>query len=452
MDKSQNFKNAIDLIVKYIKSNEKESNNLKLGPEMEHIIVHRSDYKSVSYDEEYGIEYIFKELIKKGYEPIYEKDHILGLIKDEVTISTEPGGQFEFSLNKPKEYIKEIEDKYIEFFNILLPILDKLQYDILAIAYHPVTKIEELNLLPKKRYDSMWKYFDNSGLMGHNMMKGTAGLQLSMDFLSEEDFIKKFVVANGITNILYSIFDNGYFFEGEPAIHNIRAKIWENTDPERSGLARNAFIDNSYRGYAEYVCSTPAIFGLKDGEFYPTLDLIGDLLEREISKGKSLEDLKEEIEHYMTMVFPDVRAKKFIEIRVLDAVTYPYNFAAYALLKGIIYNEENLNFLYDKFKDISREDIISTREEMYKNGQEAMYLGLSLKDWSKKLVSLAKNGLDNSEKNYLNPLEELIENDGSFYKKTEKIYKDTEDVKKATSINKIDIYKITKDGVNIVRR
>ena len=265
--------------------------------------------------------------------------------------------------------------------------------------------------------------------MSHNMMKGTAGLQLSMDFTSEEDFKKKFVVSNAITNAFYTLFDNGYFFQGEPTSHAIRAKIWENTDPERSGLPKNAFIDNSYEGYAEYLVNTTAIFGFVDGEMVPTGDKkIGELLDENSTK--------EELEHLMTMVFPDVRVKKFLELRMMDSVPYPYNFGAYALLKGLLYNEDNLNMLYEGFKDLSPEVILKTREDMYVYGNEAKFLDKTLKEWTEVFISMAENVLG-EEKSYLEPLKELIESEGSFYYKTERIFQETKDVKKAVEFNSI---------------
>lgn len=425
--------NAKKLIVDYIRDNEKSKDNLKLGPEYEYIIVKRDSYESVSYYGEKGIEYIFNRLKDLGWEPHYEGKHLLTLTLDDMVVTTEPGGQVEFSSTQ-KEKIEELEKSYKRFFNMILPILDELDYDILGIAYHPVTKIEDIKLLPKSRYDAMFEHFKTHGTMSHNMMKGTAGLQLSMDYTSEEDFKKKFVVSNAITNAFYTIFDNGYFFQGKPTQHAIRAKIWENTDPDRSGLPKNAFIDDSYEGYAEYLVNTVAIFGFVDGEMVPTGDKkIGELLNENSTK--------EELEHLMTMVFPDVRVKKFLELRMMDSVSYPYNFGAFALLKALLYNEENLNFLYEEFKDLSQEVILKTREDIYIYGNEAKFLDKTLKEWTKIFITMAENVLGD-EKKYLQPLKDLIEKESSFYYKSEKIFEETGDIKesvKFNSINKEDI-------------
>ncbi len=88
----------------------------------------------------------------------------------------------------------------------------------------------------------MFNYFKDKGVHAHNMMKGTASLQLAFDYSSEEDYIKKFKVANALSPAVYALFDNAYYFEGKPwRRHNLRAHIWENCDKDRSGIVYNAF-------------------------------------------------------------------------------------------------------------------------------------------------------------------------------------------------------------------
>lgn len=422
-----------EIILNYLRKNEKTKDNLNLGPEYEHIIVNRDTYESVSYYGEKGVEYIFTRLVDLGWTPHCEDDHILTLNKGDMNVSTEPGGQVEFSSTQ-KETLMELESIYKEFFCDLLPILDELNYDILAIGYHPKTKIEDIKLLPKKRYDAMFEYFKTHGTMSHNMMKGTAGLQLSIDYTDQEDFKKKFVVANGITNAFYALFDNGYFFQGQPTDHNIRAKIWENTDPERSGLAKNAFVDDTYEGYADYLIKTPAIFAYVNGTLAPTDKTIGQLINEDTKK--------EELEHLLTMVFPDVRAKKFIELRMMDAVPYPYNFGAYGILKGLLYNEENLNILYEKFKDLKAEVVLDVRRRMYKEGNQTEFLGHTLKEWILEYIKMARKALSKEEGTYLDPLEEFILKEDSFYNKTKRIFEETKDVKKAVEFNRIKMEEV----------
>ena len=420
-----------NLLIDYFKDNEKTSSNVKLGPEFEHIIVDRETYDSVSYYGENGVNAIFKKLVKNGWKPEYEGDNILALSKDGMFVTTEPGGQFEFSCTQQTN-VSEIDCIYNKFFEELLPILDEYNYDILGIGYHPKTKINEIRLLPKFRYDSMFDYFKNHGTMGHNMMKGTAALQISIDFINEEDYIKKSLVTSVLSNAFYSLMENVFVFEGEITdAHNMRAKIWENTDSDRSGLINAVFKDDfSYGAYADYLLNTKSVFGYVDGKFeYTGEKLIKDL----INENSTVE----EIEHLMTMVFPDIRTKKFLEIRVADAVPYPLNMAYFALIKGLLYSEDNLNALYEKFKHISYDYMIKSRNEMFEKGQDTEFAGQTLYELQMDLLEMAKNGLDENEASYLKSLEEMLNRKTNPYGISKANYNGN--IKDAVSWTKIDL-------------
>lgn len=420
----------IKVIVDYLKRQEKSPDNLNLGPEYEYFVVNRKDYSTVSYYGDYGIEYIFKQMVDLGWKAEKENNYILGLSKDDMTVTTEPGGQFEYS-NTYYETVNELEDRYVKFLEEVLPILDDLDYEFLAVGYHPETKIDDIRLLPKSRYDAMFDYFKKHGTMSHNMMKGTAALQLSIDFISEEDYKKKSVVLNGISNILYSLFANAYFFEGQPSHNNIREKIWRNTDPDRSGLSANAFVDDSYAGYAKYLLDRVAIFGIVDGQLKYTKDA---KISEFVYEG--MPDW--ELEHLMTMVFPDVRTKNFLEVRVMDSVPYPYNMAAFALIKGLVYDDQNLEKLYSIFKNLKRQEVYEVRDNMYEGGEGVFYMDKTIREWKFKLIDLARQGLDESEATYLDLLEELVEDYGNLYSKTKAIYDGTNKIE-ALEFNRLRI-------------
>lgn len=121
---------------------------------------------------------------------------------------------------------------------------------------------------------------------------------------------------------------------------------------------------------------------------------------------------------------------------MMDAVPYPYNFSSYALLKGLLYNERNLNILYEKFKDLTPDTLNKVREEMYEKGNETLFLDKTLKEWNLEFAKMAEEVLDD-EKKYLEPIKELINEEGSFYNKSEKIFNETNDIKKAVEFNRI---------------
>lgn len=398
------YQRQIEEISSYIKSGEKTKDDLKLGVEFEHIIIDKDTLESISYYGENGVAETLKDLEATGWIGVYEGENILGLKKDNMDITLEPGSQFEVSVIKEKK-IKDLEKAYLTFLNEIIPILEKRGQALMAVGYHPVTKIDEIRLLPKNRYEFMFNHFKNSGTHGHNMMKGTAALQVSVDYLNEEDYKKKFRVTNALSPIMYALFENARYFEGETRDeHTVRAFIWENTDKARSGVVPGALDDDfSYGAYAKFILDNPPILEIKDGEAIPT----GDKKVKDLFDPDNYEI--EELEHFLTMFFPDVRTKKYMEIRMMDSIPYPLNFSVVALWKGLLYNEESLEKTYSLIKDITIDEVRDAKEEMIKKGLEAKLKDKTLLEIGNFFVKIAKEGLDETEAEYILPLEKMLD-------------------------------------------
>ncbi len=405
-----NYKRQVGEITKYISSGEKKENELKLGVELEHFVIDLETLNTISYYGEGGVAETLKDLEKNGWEGTYEGEYILGLDKGDKSITLEPGSQLEVSLGA-KTRIVDIEELYLEFLDEIIPILEAKGQGLMAIGYHPVTKIEDIKILPKKRYDFMFNYFKKTGTHAHNMMKGTCALQVSIDYTSEEDYRKKFRIINALSPIIYTIFENARYYEGEIRDrHALRAHIWENTDKQRSGIVPGALDDDyGYEKYAEFILNNPPILELKDGIACPTGD-------KKVKELLDPDDYKlEELEHFLTMFFPDVRTKKYLEIRMMDQVPYPLSMSVPALWKGILYNEDNLNKIYELIKDISAEDVLTAKEEMNDLGLDTIYNGKTILENGRYIVDIAKSGLDEEEKEYILPLEAMLKNGKNPY-------------------------------------
>lgn len=404
------YERQIEIFVDYFKNQEKKKEDFKIGIELEHFVIDQDTLETISYYGKGGVGETLKELEEKGWTGIYEGENILGLYKGNKIISLEPGSQIELSIG-PEKTIEDLEKKYFNFLDDIIPILEKKKQTLMTVGYHPVTKIEEIKIIPKKRYDYMFEYFKTKGSHAHNMMKGTASLQVTIDYGSEEDYIKKFTIANALSPVLYALYDNGYYFEG--AIwenHSLRAFIWANCDNDRSGIARGTFDgDFGYRKYAEYILNIPPIFVFDGQKTYPT----GSKLVKEIFDPDKYSI--EMLEHVLTMVFPDVRTKQYVEIRMMDSVPYPLNFSAVALIKGLFYDETNLEELYEFVKDISEEDIVKAKKDLFEKGLYGQYKGKSLLETGNYLLELASRALDEKERKYLKPLEELIKHKQNPY-------------------------------------
>lgn len=413
------YSKQVKEIVKYFKNSEKKVEDFKIGIEFEHYVIDKDTLKTISYYGKNGVAETLKELEKNGWKGVYEGEYILGLNKGNKIITLEPGSQLELSIDAQKD-ILNIEKEYIEFMEEIIPILNKKNQGLITTGYHPETKIDDIKLLPKKRYDFMFNYFKTKGSHAHNMMKGTAALQISLDFKDEEDYKKKFKVANGLSPVLYALFDNALYFEGDIwNKHGLRTYIWNNCDDDRSGIVDNALEDDfSYEKYAEYILNRPPIFIFKDKEVIPT----GEKKVKELFNPNDYHE--DELEHLLTMFFPDVRTKKYIEIRMMDSIPYPLNFSTVALLKGIFYNEKNLDKAYEYIKDITIEDIKKSKEDIIANGLEGKFKDKTVLETGQWLVKLGKEGLNPDEIKYILPLEKMINDNKNPYEITKEKLKD----------------------------
>lgn len=420
-----NYQEKKDKIVEYIKSGESQKENFKIGLEMEHFVIDKDELFSYDYFGEKGVGSTLKDLKDMGFSVINEEDgYILGLRKEDIAVNLEPAGQFELAIDAKKN-INDLDKSYKKIMGEIVPIFDEKNQYLETLGYHPKSKIMDLNIIPKDRYKYMQKYFTEfGGKYALNMMRGTASVQSAIDFSSEKDFKKKFFVANALSPFMYTLYDNAYIFQGKPYENkNLRQEIWEACDKNRTGVYDFAFDeDMSYEKYAEKILNTDIIFVHEDGQ-----DVYKGNTKFEKIMDKDFSD--EMIFHALSIVFPDVRVKKYIEIRMPDAVSYPYNLSFPALIKGLFYNEENLNKLREDFKNMTYDSCQKLKMYAKEHGFYAKYEGKSICEWIKYFISLAKAGLSCEEKTYLSCIEKLIDEKETLRDKFEKIYK--EDPKKA---------------------
>ena len=398
------YSKQVDTITRYLAGHEKQAADRKIGVEFEHFILDKQTLAAVSYYGAAGVEETMTKLLTKRWQGEQEYDHLLALEKEGTRITLEPGAQFELSI-KPLRTIAEIESEYLQFLADVIPILEDQKQILVCAGYHPQSKIADIPFIPKARYKFMSDYFRTKGRFAINMMKGTASMQVAVDYTSEPDFSKKFRVANGLSSVIAAMFDNSPFFEGALWDKNgLRIFIWQNCDNDRCGLVKGALTDNfGYADYAKYVLDVPPVF-FTDGKSVRSTGTtpFRDLFDHDNHAIQS-------IEHMLAMVFPDVRAKQFLEIRMADSVPYPLNLAGAALWKGLLYNKKSLEKAEALLAGLAEADVERSKESVIKTGLDAVLGQQSVSEIGRTLVACARQGLEEREQHYLTPIEEILE-------------------------------------------
>lgn len=390
-------KDLINRLIQIFKKGEKSE--MSVGVEFEHFLINKNTLESYDYYAINGQKDIANKMSEGGWKVDYEENgYIFVLSKNGNAVSFEPGGQFEISI-KPCKSIQDIDAAYNEVLQEINGYLNENQR-LVSLGYHPKSKIDDLTLLPKKRYDMMYKYLHLKGSMARNMMKGTASTQVSIDFKNEQDFIKKFRVANFLSPFISRLFDASPVFEGKLYDEkNLRIRIWENTDISRCKLPKGVLsTEFNYASYANYLANTkPILMTSSEGTKYTE-----DKTLTFLSKSYYLSDM--ELEHAISMVFPDVRLKNYIEIRMADALPYPYSLAVPALIKGIFYNDENLDKYYNLSLEYNDDDVLKINEALKKSYNytfKCLHENMTCDAFVDQLLSDSIQGLDLNEVGYL---------------------------------------------------
>ncbi len=402
-------KENINRIIKHFEEGCKQvATPFSIGLELEHYVVDKNTKDSVSYYGERGIE-VLLERIKPFYEEsAYSEGHLIGLGRPGLAVSIEPAAQLEVSIG-PQTDGKSIQAIYDQFMAELMPILLEWGYELITAGYQPKNKVKELDLIPKNRYRFMQEHFDKIGPYGQYMMKGTAATQVSIDYYSEEDFSEKYKVAYALYPILAMLSDNMPIFEGQENSKPIkRMEIWEHVDNARVDV--EPYLQDgtiNFSRYADFVYNTPLIVDKEKDEDIATEKAASEVFEKRLMTD-------EDIEHVLSMVFPMIRLKHYLEIRVADSMPYGSVYAYVLFIKGLFSDVSRVKKYVDELvKDHPNftHDLITVIQT---DGIQGQIYNYKMKDIVTQLYGIVISNLQDIEVAYLEEYKKSILNKGSL--------------------------------------
>lgn len=395
----------IDAIVAYFESGIKPSGSPgELGIELEHTIVH-DDLSPVSYSGEHGVAWVLEEL-RAEYPHATTDLHgdLLGVARPGEAVTIEPAAQLELSAG-PFADLASAREAFEAFERQLERILTPVGERVLTIGYHPTAAARDLELIPKRRYQFMNLYLGEKDTCGPCMMRGSASTQVSIDYTSTADCLRKLRLAFALVPVLSLITDNAPRFEGAKRTHKlVRTAIWQHVDNDRCGLVPGVLDpDFDLRRYAAYILDAPAILVPCRKEQWCYSDrTFGDIYaERTMTRA--------EVEHAVSMFFTDVRLKTYVEIRPADAMPIPYVIAYAALIKGLFYDTASLDALDALFACVRAADLEAAKGDLMRKGYDAEVYGKPADVLCDEVLAIAKRGLDEEDRTLLAPLAQLIE-------------------------------------------
>lgn len=340
----------------------------KIGMEYERIPVFRCNNEVVPYGGDFGICELLREFAKvDNWDYILDGDNIIGLKKLHDTITLEPGCQFELSL-EPQTHIKDLKKRVESIDASLKPILEEFEIKLLNMGVSPNTTYKNIKLIPKQRYHIMANYL--WGILSDVMMRETAGIQVGIDFKSEEDAMRKFRLANLMMPFGTAMYANSRIRGGvDTGYKSFRALAWLNTDNERCGFATKFDKNMTFKDYVNILLDTPMIFINRSDK---CVSVNGRMTFKQYMK-EGFEGFTPTIEDWnlhSNLYFPEIRLRNFIEIRNHDCVGGGLEYSIPALYKGIMYSKSAMEEVEDILNKFTANEI---RELRYNVARSAIH-------------------------------------------------------------------------------
>jgi glutamate--cysteine ligase len=418
-----NILGSRDDLVAWVASGEKPRSDWRIGTEHEKVPFYRDGNAPVPFAGDRGIEALLEGLRQRsGWEPITDGGALIGLFEGEGggALSLEPGGQFELSgamLRDAHEIAAEFDGHMADVHRVA----DPLGIGFLDLGMSPAWTRAETPVMPKSRYRIMMGYMPKVGTLGLDMMLRTATVQVNLDFSSEADMVKKLRVSLALQPIATALFANSPFTEGRPnGFLSMRSQIWTDTDRDRTGMLPIAFEAGfGYERYVDWVLDVPMYFvKRKDGYRDVAGTNFRDLLTGRHPLLPGEHATRSDWANHVSTVFPEVRLKKFLEMRGADAGPRGHMIALPAFWVGLLYDETALDQAWQLVKGWTDADRQGLRDAVPREALSATIAGRSARDVARDALRIARGGLarravtderGRDEGRFLDPLDEIAE-------------------------------------------
>lgn len=409
-------------LVEWFEAGCKPQKDWRIGTEHEKFGFLKDSLSPLPYDGQASISSIFEGLVKQfNWVPIQEDGLTIGLTKDGASISLEPGGQLELS-GAPLENIHQTCNEIGIHLDDVQNIAQPLGIRFLGLGASPNWSLKGTPIMPKGRYRIMMDYMDRVGRLGRQMMFRTCTVQSNFDYSSEQDMALKFRVALALQPLGTALFANSPFIDGRPnGFLSYRSHVWTDTDPDRTGMLPFVFDKGfGFESYTDYALDVPMYFVRRAGNYLNAAGLsFRDFLNGKLSILDGERPTIEDWSDHLSTIFPEVRLKRFLEMRGSDTGPKKRLCAFSAFWTGILYSQSSLDAAWDAVRSWTASD-----REMMRLGSAMLGLktqipdGRTFQEFAKTMLIIARDGLKERQKisssgedetGYLSALDEIVE-------------------------------------------
>ncbi|MBV8975849.1 MAG: glutamate--cysteine ligase [Alphaproteobacteria bacterium] len=408
-----------DDLVRHLAEGCKPKADWRIGTEHEKFVYDLRTYKPLAYEGRPGIKVLLEGMRRFGWQDVTEDGNIIGLSQNNASLSLEPGGQFELS-GAPLKTVHETCAEVNTHLDQVREVASEIAAGVIGLGYAPTWSLDDTHQMPKGRYRIMRRYMPCVGGYGLEMMFRTCTVQVNLDFCDEADMVKKFRVGLALQPVATALFANSPFREGRPSgFLSYRSQVWTDVDNARAGMLPFVFEDGmSFERYVDYALDVPMYFVYRDGRY---IDVAGksfrDFLAHKIPEVRDVEPSMADWADHLTTIFPEVRLKKFLEMRGADGGSWRRICGLPALWVGILYDSAALDAAWDMVKDWTAEERQAMRSAVPALGFRTPFRKTDVGALAKKVLDIASAGLrrraeedsaGTTEDGFLNPLRELV--------------------------------------------
>jgi len=399
---------------------EKPRERWRIGTEHEKFVYRMSDHRAPSYDEPGGIRDLLNGLTEYGWKPVIENGNVIALSGTDGNISLERTGQFELS-GAALQNLHQTCAEAARHLDQCKAVGERLGLGFLGVGMWPDKTRAELPIMPKGRYAIMLNYMPKVGTLGLDMMLRTCTIQVNLDYASEGDMVKKFRVGLALQPVATALFANSPFTEGKPnGFKSFRSHIWEDTDPDRTGMLPFVFEDGfGYERYCDYALDVPMYFVYRDGKY---IDVAGenfrDFIEGKLPQLPGEKPRLTDFTDHLSTAFPEVRLKSFLEMRGADGGRWSRICGLPALWVGLLYDDQALDAAWDLVKHWTIKQREKLRHDVPKLALDAVTPdGESMRDFAGRVLDISADGLTrramlnsagDNEGGFLDPLRDVV--------------------------------------------
>ncbi len=386
-------------LIDYLASGCKPKSEWALGTEHEKFGFTTDDLRPLPYEGERSIRTILEGLADRfGWKPVYEEGNIIALLDGKgASVTLEPGGQLELSGGLLDNVHQTCSEVYTHLRQVKT-IAEPLGIAFLGMGFQPKWERKDTQWMPKGRYRIMREYMNKRGNLGQDMMCRTCTVQVNLDFSSEADMVRKFQVSLALQPIATALFANSPFVDGKPCGYvSYRSHVWEDTDPDRTGMLPFVFDSSmGFERYVDYMLDVPMYFVYRDGKY---IDASGqsfrDFMNGVLPALPGERPVIQDWEDHLTTAFPEVRLKRYLEMRGADGGPWRKLCALPAFWAGLLYDDAVLESAWDLVKDWTMEERLKLRMDAPKLGMKAEVRGRNLQSISLEVLDMSSKGLSN---------------------------------------------------------